>query len=282
MRASVEGVRDGRAVIGERGGPVRAAGRGSARAGRATTTGSHTGARAASREEKTAGRKERGWPSARRIYVSLRAFCLGAIAYLSREVEAGSEIPFAFDGHGSPGRPTLYEYRPLVREFVAARVGRIAALPDAHSALEELRRSRPRRSSPARTRARATATRWWRPSCCLCWRRPPRRRRGGPGRRGLRTGVCGARAVDVRVAAPLRRRCARRRVVARRARRPRGRHPDPGGGGRRAHGSARGRCVARTGRFGREPDRLCVLELEHELAGGLSSFPTRRASWATR
>jgi hypothetical protein len=74
------------------------------------------------------------------LHASLRAFCLGAIAYLSREVDAGSEIPFAFEGHGSPGRPTLYEYRPLVREFVAARVGRIAALPDARSALEELRR----------------------------------------------------------------------------------------------------------------------------------------------
>jgi hypothetical protein len=74
------------------------------------------------------------------LHASLRAFCLGAIAHLSREVDAGSEIPFAFEGHGSPGRPTLYEYRPLVREFVAARVGRIAALPDARSALEELRR----------------------------------------------------------------------------------------------------------------------------------------------
>jgi hypothetical protein len=74
------------------------------------------------------------------LHASLRAFCLGAIAYLSREVDAGSEIPFAFEGHGSPGRPTLYEYRPLVREFVEARVGRIAALPDARDALDELRR----------------------------------------------------------------------------------------------------------------------------------------------
>ena len=73
------------------------------------------------------------------LHASLRAFCLGAIAYLC-DVDAGSEIPFSFEGHGSPGRPTLYEYRPLVREFVVARVSRIAALPDARSALEELRR----------------------------------------------------------------------------------------------------------------------------------------------
>jgi hypothetical protein len=74
------------------------------------------------------------------LHASLRAFCLGAIAYLAREVDAGAEIPFAFEGHGSPGRPTLYEYRPLVREFVETRAERIAALPDARSALEELRR----------------------------------------------------------------------------------------------------------------------------------------------
>jgi hypothetical protein len=74
------------------------------------------------------------------LHASLRAFCLGAIAYLAREVDAGSEIPFAFEGHGSPGRPTLYEYRPLVREFVEARIDRIASLPDARDALEELRR----------------------------------------------------------------------------------------------------------------------------------------------
>jgi hypothetical protein len=74
------------------------------------------------------------------LHATLRAFCLGAIAYLSREVDAGAEIPFAFEGHGSPGRPTLYEYRPLVREYVEARADAIAALPDARAALEELRR----------------------------------------------------------------------------------------------------------------------------------------------
>jgi hypothetical protein len=74
------------------------------------------------------------------LHSSLRAFCLGAIAHLAREVDAGSEIPFAFEGHEAPGRPTLYEYRPLVREFIETRADVLASLPDARAALEDLRR----------------------------------------------------------------------------------------------------------------------------------------------
>ena len=74
------------------------------------------------------------------LHASLRAFSLGAIAYLAREVDAGSEIPFSFEGHAARGRPTLYEYRPLVREFIEARRQAIASLPDARTALEDLRR----------------------------------------------------------------------------------------------------------------------------------------------
>ncbi|HEY7924977.1 MAG TPA: hypothetical protein VII62_17440, partial [Vicinamibacteria bacterium] len=74
------------------------------------------------------------------LHASLHSFCLGAIAYLSRALDDGAEIPFSFEGHGSPGRPTLYEYRPLVREFVESRADTIAALPDARAALQDLRR----------------------------------------------------------------------------------------------------------------------------------------------
>jgi hypothetical protein len=74
------------------------------------------------------------------LHASLRAFSLGGIAYLAREVDAGAEIPFAFEGHDAPGRPTLYDYRPLVREFIEARRQTIASLPDARVALEDLRR----------------------------------------------------------------------------------------------------------------------------------------------
>jgi hypothetical protein len=75
-----------------------------------------------------------------RLYDALRRFCLGAFGRLSRDVEAGAEIPFAFEEHGGRGRPAFYEYRPLVRGFVETRVSRLAAGEDAAIALEELAR----------------------------------------------------------------------------------------------------------------------------------------------
>jgi hypothetical protein len=75
-----------------------------------------------------------------RLYDALRRFCLGAFGRLSREVEAGDEIPFAFEEHGGRGRPAFYEYRPLVRGFVQARASRLAEGEDAAIALEELAR----------------------------------------------------------------------------------------------------------------------------------------------
>jgi hypothetical protein len=74
------------------------------------------------------------------VYHSLRCFCLGAFAALCRELEDGTELPFAFEQHGSRGRPTLYEYRPLVRDFVETRGERLARRDDARLALDELRR----------------------------------------------------------------------------------------------------------------------------------------------
>ena len=72
------------------------------------------------------------------LYRALRCFCLGAFAVLADEVDAGAEIPFAFEEHGLPGRPSLYEYRPLLRAFVEARAERLVAREDARIALEEL------------------------------------------------------------------------------------------------------------------------------------------------
>jgi hypothetical protein len=74
------------------------------------------------------------------LYSTLRGFCLGAFAYLTREVESGSEVPFAFEEHASRNGPALYEYRPLVRDFVENRAGRLFALNDTALALDELRR----------------------------------------------------------------------------------------------------------------------------------------------
>jgi hypothetical protein len=74
------------------------------------------------------------------LYTALRGFCLGAFAYLTREVDSGADVPFAFEEHASRGGPAFYEYRPLVRDFVEDRAGRLFALGDTALALEELRR----------------------------------------------------------------------------------------------------------------------------------------------
>ncbi len=74
---------------------------------------------------------------------ALRAFTLGAFAYLLRELDdAGEALPFAFEEHGGRDGPALYEYRPLVRDFVEARAGRLRGRDDATIALEELHRER--------------------------------------------------------------------------------------------------------------------------------------------
>ena len=71
----------------------------------------------------------------------LRSFTLGAFAYLLRELdEAGEQLPFAFDEHDRRDGPTLYEYRPLVRDFIEQRSERLRGRDDALIALEELRR----------------------------------------------------------------------------------------------------------------------------------------------
>ncbi|MBA2294549.1 MAG: hypothetical protein H0W16_05400 [Actinobacteria bacterium] len=75
------------------------------------------------------------------LHLVLRAFTLGAFAYLLRELDdAGESLPFAFEEHERGDGPTLYEYRPLVGEFVEARAGRLRNRDDALIALEELRR----------------------------------------------------------------------------------------------------------------------------------------------
>jgi hypothetical protein len=73
------------------------------------------------------------------LHRSLRLFALASFALLSQDVEGGAEIPFSFEEHDGGKRP-LYEYRPLVSAYVEARAGRLAAIPDALAALEELRR----------------------------------------------------------------------------------------------------------------------------------------------
>jgi hypothetical protein len=74
------------------------------------------------------------------LFRALRAFCLAAFAVAFRELDEGGDLPFAFEEHHGTGRPTLYEYRPLVGPFLDARAGRLAELVDAQDALTELER----------------------------------------------------------------------------------------------------------------------------------------------
>src|SRR5579864_5632578 len=74
------------------------------------------------------------------LHDTLRRFCLGAFAVFTRDLEDGVDLPFAFEEHGSYGRPTLYEYRPLVRGFVEARTERLFARVDVQDAVSDLLR----------------------------------------------------------------------------------------------------------------------------------------------
>ena len=84
------------------------------------------------------------------LYQSLRAFCLAAFA-----AERGAELPFAFEEHPTRGGPSLYEYRPLVREL------RRGAGADAAPAARHAQRDRgsPPRARGGDLRARALGPR---------------------------------------------------------------------------------------------------------------------------
>src|SRR6478752_2419238 len=74
------------------------------------------------------------------LHDTLHRFCLGAFAVFTRDLEDGTDLPFAFEEHGTYGRPTLYEYRPLVRGFVEARAERLFARVDVQDAVADLLR----------------------------------------------------------------------------------------------------------------------------------------------
>jgi hypothetical protein len=68
------------------------------------------------------------------LYDCLRAFCLAAFA-----AERGAELPFAFEEHATRQGPSLYEYRPLVRGFVEEQAPTLRRLPDTRHAIDDLR-----------------------------------------------------------------------------------------------------------------------------------------------
>jgi hypothetical protein len=65
----------------------------------------------------------------------MRGFCLAAFA-----AERGAQIPFAFEEHTTREGPSLYEYRPLVRGFVEEQSPTLRRLPDARNAIDDLKR----------------------------------------------------------------------------------------------------------------------------------------------
>jgi hypothetical protein len=74
------------------------------------------------------------------LYAAIRGFCLGAFASLHRESENDVPLTFSFEEHTSPGRPALYEYRPLTRGYVEARAEKLFRLDDTQAAIDELER----------------------------------------------------------------------------------------------------------------------------------------------
>ena len=74
-------------------------------------------------------------PRAPHLYESLRSFCLAVFA-----VERGAQVPFAFEEHATREGPSLYEYRPLVRSFVEEQAPTLRRLPDARNAIDDLKR----------------------------------------------------------------------------------------------------------------------------------------------
>jgi hypothetical protein len=95
------------------------------------------------------------------LHETLRRFCLGAFAVFDSDLRLGADLPFAFEEHGTYGRPTLYEYRPLVRGFVEARAERLYDRDDVREAVEDLLREPAARiyahahETPANDEARA-------------------------------------------------------------------------------------------------------------------------------
>lgn len=65
------------------------------------------------------------------LYDTLRRFCLGSFA-----VFHGEQLPFAFEEHA----PSFYEYRPLVRSFIEGQAERLRVREDVQEALRDLAR----------------------------------------------------------------------------------------------------------------------------------------------
>jgi hypothetical protein len=218
------------------------------------------------------------------LYSALRAFCLGSFRALLADVERGDEVPFAFEEHTSYDKPALYEYRPLVSPFIEARAHTLRRRPDAQLAVAELRRE-PAAAIFARAHAgpRAKEDEALFTSVLLPLL--------------VRTGeTCGGFDWDDRAFA--RAYAELERVLFGDGHRYGAAAPVIGvttGGKTVELGDGLRLRVAATGElaklwpeangllpteFGREPDRLCLLELERALASGSTEAPDAPAEFA--
>ena len=184
------------------------------------------------------------------LHHALRAFVLGAFAYLLRELEdAGESLPFAFEEHAGKDGPGALRV-PAARSRLRRVAGRSAAR--ARGCDDRARGARPRaggrnlRARPRRRRpVRGRRALPHRP------RRPPHSRCRGVwrlrlGRRLVRPGLRGARALALRRAPDVRRRRAARR------------HHAPGSSGSSATASASvPRPTASSRATGRRPRACC-------------------------
>lgn len=217
------------------------------------------------------------------LHDTLRGFCLGAFAVFTLELEDGVDLPFAFEEHGSYGRPTLYEYRPLVRGFVEARAGRLFERADVQDAVSDLLREPAARifaqahEGPARDERRAVYRSVLVPLLV-------RTAEGCGGFDWDDTAFARAYAElegslfgdghAYGAAAPLVGLSVGTQIEL--------------GDGIRVRMAATGELAAMWPEaggllprdFGREPDRLCVLELERALAGGVNEPPDAPAELA--
>ncbi len=218
------------------------------------------------------------------LYNALRCFSLGAFRTLFAELDGGVDLPFAFEEHVARGRPA-FQYRPLVAP--SSRCARTtwndATMPGSRST--SYAANRLRRSSRAHTRARRTEDDALFASVLLpllgCDRRKLRRLRLG--RRSIRQGVRGletslfGRGHAYGAVAPL------VGITL-------GGAPIELGPRLRVRTAATGELAKLwpeangllPADFGREPDRLAVLELERALSAETASPPTRPARSRTR
>src|SRR5690349_19297076 len=74
------------------------------------------------------------------LYETLRAFPYTTLFRSLSDIERGAELQFAFEEHTTYAKPALYEYRPLVKPFIEHRAHTLRQRPDAELAVEELLR----------------------------------------------------------------------------------------------------------------------------------------------